>query len=314
MILMREHGQIDSLKNSKNMHNRLSPKILSFSVLFLSAAMAASGQTKHELREITQKLEQVYALDQGTRKKWIEAEKAHGRGSGEYEKALKEMRDQDSANRDIVFGIIDQYGWIGKASSSETASRAIFYAIQHADLAAQLKYRELVRQAFASREISAAEYAVFEDRVNIRQGRYQRYGTQSASDHIGNRYLYPVDHTDSVNSRRTEAGLGELSQQIAQSDIRYVFPSGDGPRHDITLIGHVWDSSNAGVNRVSVWHGDRRIAETEPNGFLFVKYGFFQNDAIDLVFKDGEKVVGQTSLNKGKDFYELYIQVLPSAN
>jgi len=305
MILIRGHGQIDNL----NMHNRSSPGILSFSVLFLLITMTASGQTESELRKITQKLEQVYALDQGVRKKLGEAEREHGFGSEEHRKKTREMIARDSANRDIVFGIIDRYGWIGKASSSETASRAIFYVIQHADLEAQLKYMELVRQAFAGREISAAEYAIFEDRVNVRQGRYQLYGTQSAVDLMGNNYLYPIDNVDSVNARRTKAGLWELSQQIAQSNIRHVLPTGDSPQHDIVLIAHVWDTSNAGVEHVSMWHGDRCIGETDPNGFLFVKYAFFQHEAIEMTFKVGEKVVGQIPLNKGRDFYEMYIQI-----
>jgi len=296
------------------MHSRSSPRILPISVLFLLISMTGSGQTKHELRVITQKLEQVYTLDQETRKKWIDAERVYGRGSAEYEKALKKVKAQDSINQNIVFGFIDQYGWIGKASSSETASKAIFYTIQHADLQPQLKYRKFVRRAFAEGEISKSEYAIFEDRVNVRQGRYQLYGTQSAVDLMGNSYLYPIDNIDSVNARRTKAGLWDLSQQIAQSNIRHVLPTGDGPQHDIVLIAHVWDTSNAGVEHVSVWHGDRCIGETDPNGFLFVKYVFFQNESIDMTFRDGEKVVGQIPLNKGRDFYEMYIQIVSAVN
>src|SRR5699024_4611596 len=157
--------------NSRNMKKRSLFGVLIFLILFLLNAKIVSCQTKSEFKEITQKLEQVYVLDQSSRESLNEVQRTSGYGSSEYNKKLKEMNFQDSINRDIVFEIIDNYGWINKSTSSETASKAIFYVIQHSDLQTQIKYKELVQKAFSDSEISNTEYILFEDRLNVRQGK-----------------------------------------------------------------------------------------------------------------------------------------------
>lgn len=283
--------------------------VVVFLILFLLNAEIVSCQTKSEFKEITQKLEQVYMIDQSSRESLNEVQRTSGYGSSEYNRKLKEMSFQDSINRDIVFEIIDNYGWINKSTSSETASKAIFYVIQHSDLLTQIKYKELVQKAFSDSEISNTEYVLFEDRLNVRQGKYQLYGTQSAVDNIGNSFLYPVDNIDSVNIRRAKIGIQELSEQLANSQIKYNFPTEADSQNDVVFIGHIWERDNIGVDNVSVYHDNKYIGKTDLNGFFFIKHSFFQKDMIELTFKRDEKVVGQIPLNKGRDFYEIYLKL-----
>ncbi|ERJ59872.1 hypothetical protein [Sphingobacterium paucimobilis] len=75
------------------------------------------------------------------------------------------------------------------------------------------------------------------------------------------------------------------------------------------MIGHFWNTSNIGVANISVWHGENLIGESDLNGFLFCKYSFFDKEEVTLTFKQLDKTVGQQQIKKGKDFYELYIQI-----
>lgn len=268
-----------------------------------------NGQTKSALEKITEDLEKVYASDQSTRKELNEAQRVHGYGSKEFHDKLNVMNSQDSINRNITFKILDEFGWLTKSVVSERASRAFFYTIQHADLDTQIKYKHYIDQAFKNDEISNYEYAIFEDRINVRLGKNQLYGTQSGVDNIGNSYLYPCGNIDSVHARRAKMGIQELSLQLKNSNTKYHFPNGNNPEYEITIIGHFWDKSNKGKSSISLWHDGVLLAESDLNGFLFIKYGFLDKDVINLTLKNQDKILGQLQLEKGKDFYELYFNI-----
>ncbi|MFD2554790.1 DUF6624 domain-containing protein [Sphingobacterium tabacisoli] len=276
--------------------------------LLLSSVLAHS-QTKLELQHIVEKLEKVYATDQLTRKELNEAQRTHGYGSSEFKEKLSLMNTQDSINRGIALNILDTFGWLDQSVLSPDANKAFFYTIQHADFQTQVKYKPFIEDAFRRGQISSHEYAIFQDRLNVRLGKNQLFGSQTAVDNIGNSYLYPVDHIDSIHRRRAEIGLQQLDLQLKESNIKYSFPITDNSEYDITLIGHFWNISNTAVSGISIWHGDHLIGESDSNGFLFTRYSFLGKEEITLTFRQSDKTVGQQQLKKGKDFYELYIQV-----
>lgn len=267
--------------------------------LYNSDLFIGYSQTKLDLESIVEQLEKVYVTDQQTRKELNEAQKIYGYGSNV----------QDSINRDIAFNILDRYGWLDKSVISADASKAFFYTIQHADLQAQLKYKPYIQDAFKNGQVSNHEYAIFQDRLSVRLGKNQLFGSQTAVDNIGNSYLYPVDDIDSINRRRAEIGLYKIRQQLQESKIKYDFPKSNNTKYDITLIGHFWNNSNIGVADVSIWDGEDLIGQSDSSGFLFVKYSFLDREEMKLTFKHQDKTVGQQQIKRGKDFYELYIQI-----
>ncbi|MBL1411056.1 DUF6624 domain-containing protein [Sphingobacterium faecale] len=282
--------------------------LLCCTALLLSSVPAYS-QTKLALENINEKLEEVYTTDQLTRRELNEAQKKYGYGSKEFNERLNAMNVQDSINRGIALNILDRFGWLDKTVLSDKANKAFFYTIQHADLETQIKYKHFMEEAFRSGQISNHEYAIFQDRLSVRLGKNQLFGSQTAFDNIGNSYLYPVDNIDSIHRRRAEIGLQELELQLKQSNIKYDFPQSNSSIYDITLIGHFWNTSNIGVANIAVWHGENLIGKSDLNGFLFSKYSFFDKDEITLTFRQLDKTVGQQQIKKGKDFYELYIQI-----
>lgn len=181
-------------------------KIFTIAIILFFNTMMLNGQDKENQTRLTTELERIYHLDQDKRETLNKAQKSYGYRSPEYNTALKEMNFQDSLNQVKVFSIIEKHGWIGKNNTSEHASKAIFYVIQHANLEAQLKYKNMVKIAFENKEISNIEYAMFEDRINVRLGKFQIFGTQNAIDNIGNTYLYPVENIDTVNYKRLKIG------------------------------------------------------------------------------------------------------------
>ncbi|WP_144062682.1 hypothetical protein [Sphingobacterium paucimobilis] len=148
--------------------------LLCSTVLLLGSVMAYS-QTKVELENINEKLEKVYTTDQLTRRELNEAQKTYGYGSKEFNERLNAMNVQDSINRGIALNILDRFGWLDKPLLSDKASKAFFYTIQHADLETQIKYKHFMGEAFRSGQISNHEYAIFQDRLNVRLGKNQLY-------------------------------------------------------------------------------------------------------------------------------------------
>ncbi len=117
--------------------------------------------------------------------------------------AWKEIGRLDSVNQKRVAEIIDKYGWPRQSDVGLTASQAVFLVVQHADLQYQLKYLERMRAAAASGELGKAYLALLEDRILIRQGKPQRYGSQV--DSKGGAGLLPLE--DEANLDALRAGM-----------------------------------------------------------------------------------------------------------
>ncbi|MES2003857.1 MAG: DUF6624 domain-containing protein [Bacteroidota bacterium] len=124
-------------------------------------------------------------------------------------------RETDSINLVKVTAIIEQYGWLGEDVVGPSGNQTLFMVIQHADLATQQKYLPMLRQAVADKKLRASSLALLEDRIAIREGRKQIYGTQvSMNMKTGKNKLLPLDDPDNVDQRRTAAGLMPLAQYL----------------------------------------------------------------------------------------------------
>jgi hypothetical protein len=99
----------------------------------------------------------------------------------------------------------------------EQCNTAMFMVIQHSDLPVQEKYLPLIRGAVASGKAEFRHLALLEDRVALREGRKQQYGTQLKWDEKVKAYrLAPLEDPDHVDQRRKAAGLSPLGVYLAQ--------------------------------------------------------------------------------------------------
>ncbi len=159
---------------------------------------------------LKKELKAIYERDQKTRK---------GTDSAAY------MGYIDSSNLARIEPLIAKYGWLGKSLLGGGYSSAIFYVVQHAELPAQKKYLPLLRQSVEEGESDPYELAMLEDRVLMREGKKQVYGSQVVYSKTGAPEFFPIDDEKNVNVRRKKVGLEPLEEYAKHFGIDYKPPT-----------------------------------------------------------------------------------------
>jgi len=165
-------------------------------------------------------LDTVYTEDQKYRMQIDEIEKKYGWKSPEMQSHWKLINEKDSINLIKVCNILDKHGWLGPDIVGGQGSSAIFLVIQHSDLSIQEKYLPLMREAVKNKKAQGSSLALLEDRVALRQGKRQIYGSQvGRNDESGSHYLLPLEDPDNVDKRRAEVGLPPLAEYVGRWQI-----------------------------------------------------------------------------------------------
>jgi uncharacterized protein DUF6624 len=140
---------------------------------------------------------------------------------------LARMQTIDSENTARMKTIIKQHGWPGPDLVCKDGTEAAFLLVQHADYEFQKQVLPLVRQAYQSHKLSGQNYALLLDRVLVRDGKPQVYGTQAKSfDHWKGHepVLEPIEDEGNVDKRRAEVGLPPLAEYFKMLKEMY-FPN-----------------------------------------------------------------------------------------
>ena len=120
--------------------------------------------------------------------------------------------DIDRNNTERMKQIVRKVGFPGKSLVGNDGVWAAWAIIQHSpDPEFQQYCLPLIYEAAKSGEIEVRLYAYLEDRVRIKSGQQQLYGTQL--QHIGNDGVgvQPLDDPANVHTRRKDIGLEPLS-------------------------------------------------------------------------------------------------------
>ena len=175
--------------------------------------------------DIKNRLEEILELDQKYRISYVEIWKKYGDRSPEMKEVQKKMIDQDSINLRYVSSIIDKYGWISYDTIGFKANQALFLVIQHSDSATQEKYLPVLKEAVKENKAFGQQQALLEDRVLIRRGKKQVYGSQIQCDSTGkNCWVLPIEDEGNVDKRRAEMGLPQLAEYLKTWNIVYKKP------------------------------------------------------------------------------------------
>ena len=167
-------------------------------------------------------LDSVFVEDQKYREQIDIIEKKYGWKSQEMNDLYIKMGINDSINLLKVTYILDKYGWLGSDVIRSKGNAALFLVIQHSDLEIQLKYLPMMREAVKKGTAYGRELALLEDRVAMRQGRKQIYGSQIGRDpETQSYYVSPLEDPDNVDKRRAEVGLGLLSEYVNHWQIKW---------------------------------------------------------------------------------------------
>jgi hypothetical protein len=179
-------------------------------------AESAAASSAH-YAEVKAALLALLEADQAGRRRMAEVERTHGRESPEMRKLWEEIDATDSANLAHVEAILARYGWLGPEQVGAKASAALFFVIQHADLPSQRKYLPMIREAAKTGRAQPSALALLEDRVALREGRLQTYGSQIGfSEETNSHYVLPMADPDKVDERRAAVGLPPLADYVKQ--------------------------------------------------------------------------------------------------
>lgn len=168
-----------------------------------AAPPVANPALRRELLEMVER-------DQAIRNEWIAKGVEHPDAS-----IFARMNAIDTANIARVKAIVRRYGWPGAALVGLDGSHAAFLIVQHADYAIQKQMLPLVKKAYQQGSLRGQDYALLLDRVLMREGKPQIYGTQARrfSEWKGHEpVLMPIEDEANVDKRRASIGLSPLAQ------------------------------------------------------------------------------------------------------
>jgi hypothetical protein len=176
-------------------------------------------------RTLAGRLDSILKEDQELRIQADSLQKKYGLAVPERTAFWKTIEEKDSVNLVKVKQILDTYGWLGPHEVGENGALALFLVVQHADLATQEKYLPLMREAVQKGKAMPRHLALLEDRVLVRQGKKQLYGSQvKRNTDTQKMEFYPIEDEPNVNKRRALMGLGPLEAYARYFGIEYTLP------------------------------------------------------------------------------------------
>jgi len=180
-------------------------------VMITSASVA---QTESEIKAIKSELAEIRKRDQKTRT------------NGD---SLEYIAYIDSCNLAQVERLIAKYGWMGKSVIGEAANITLWVVIQHAELETQEKYYPLLKKSVEEGESNPQDLALLHDRILMRQGKKQLYGSQVVfNKSTGDPEFYPIEDEKNVNIRRKEVQLEPIEKYAEYFGIKYKLPDNTG--------------------------------------------------------------------------------------
>lgn len=162
----------------------------------------------------------IYVDDQEIRKDFMKIYIEKGSGHKLVDSIGKIMIYKDSLNLIKISKILDEKGWVGKDVVGAQANETLYLVIQHSPLQYQQKYLPMMREAVKKGNANSRNLAYLEDRIALREGKRQIYGSQIAINSItGKSHISPLQDPDNVDKRRAEVGLGPIANYAKKNGL-----------------------------------------------------------------------------------------------
>ncbi|MFN0036918.1 MAG: DUF6624 domain-containing protein [Saprospiraceae bacterium] len=170
---------------------------------------------------LAKELDMLKEEDQKYRRLSDEYRSKYARDSPEYKQFVRERQRNDSLCLAKAEAIIQQHGYPGKSMVGESRQDAIWLVIQHAPLEKQEQYFPLIDAAAQKGEMRKSSWALLVDRIRMRKGQPQVYGSQVVRDEAtgGGWKFHEIEDEANVNTRRAEVGLGPLEEYALQMGV-----------------------------------------------------------------------------------------------
>lgn len=156
---------------------------------------------------LKEKLEWIFERDQYDRMIWSLTAQNHPEQTHRVDMLAARAWDTDSTNLIMVNEVLSESGFPRRSQVGELATIAVWSVFQHNDLEHQRLFLPQLEEAVSNGEIAPAYLAVLKDRIDIRDGRPQKYGSQRDADGK----LCPLLDASRVNEWRQEVGLPPIS-------------------------------------------------------------------------------------------------------
>ena len=145
-----------------------------------------------------QYLEWIFERDNYDRMLWFLAANKRAESPDRIEKLARRAMDTDSTNLQLVSRILSETGYPQKSKVGDFATQTVWMIIQHSDLGRIKQFLPQLEEAARRGDLAPAYLAATKDRIDIREGRPQKYGTQ---------FNCPLQDSLRVNEWRQEVGL-----------------------------------------------------------------------------------------------------------
>ena len=173
-------------------------------------------------KPLVAKLDSIHYDDQTYRYQAQEFQKKYGWDSKELKDVHAILRTKDSINLIQVTAILDKYGWLGSDIIGDAGNNTLFLVIQHSDLKTQEKYLPMLKEAVKNGKASGVGLAMLEDRIEMRNGRKQIYGSQIGIDLITkDYYVVALVDPENVDKRRASVGLPTMEMYLTNWNLKW---------------------------------------------------------------------------------------------
>ncbi len=171
--------------------------------------------------ELTKELWRMKVKDQAFYYHLQVANEQNGMGSP-VARAIWELKHLiNTENLARLEEIIAEHGWPKRTDVGNSAAQTVFLIIQHADLEVQKKYLPMMKEAADNKEASWSALAMLLDRIEMREGRPQIYGSQISRNEEGAYKVYKLIDPEYVNQRRKEVGLPPIEDYVENWNITW---------------------------------------------------------------------------------------------
>lgn len=194
---------------------------------------------------LREELIQMGKEDQKYRAEIQEQSKKGNYNASAVKELWKKQSIIDAKNLKRSEEIIAEYGYPSKKLVGKKAAKSIFLVIQHAQLRYQQKYIPLFQEAVKSGDLEMKTLALMLDRVAVRKGRPQIYGTQISEDQKTGKLTFDqiVDERK-VNKRRAHIGLPSIESYAKRFDFEYQYKKQKYLKSDFNKFTDGWDLVN----------------------------------------------------------------------
>lgn len=172
--------------------------------------------------EMMAEFETIQYEDQRYRQEMGPVEEKYGWQSPQMDSLWVLQNRADSINTARITEIIDEHGYPGKSMVGDGFASTAFLVIQHADLEIQEKYLSVITKAADDGEVRWSSVALLVDRINMRNGKPQIYGSQlNTNKETGELFFAKIAEPHKIDSIRATVGLGPIQSYADHWDLTW---------------------------------------------------------------------------------------------